>query len=200
MDNKQPTASEASATAGETKTEREFWLPRLITIVVTVFGVVYLIAIPFGGVNQNRRFGLVEALILIIVLVFNSGLIQRLESIAISDKGLSIQLQHLQNKQDKQQVLLRSVVEFLINNFLSRYEFRHLERLSEEGPMLFDKTYAFEAEIRRLRAIGFIQATKPGVEVNKLPKAGDLKDYFSITASGRAYLDFRKQFPPIDSA
>ncbi len=200
MDDRQPALSEAAAKASDDQTKREFWLSRVITIAVTVFGTAYLIAIPLGGVNQDRRFGLVEALVLAIILLFNSGLIQRLESVAISDKGLSIQLQRLQSKQDKHQALLKSVVEFLINNFVSEYELKHLERLSDKGPTPFEKTYSFEAELRHLRSMGFIQTTNPGMAIYQLPQAGDLKDYFLVTDAGRSYLEFRKQFLELDSA
>ena len=57
--------------------------------VVTLFGLGYLAAIPFGLVGANK-FGSAEAIIFAALLFFNSALIGRMESLVLSGRGVEV--------------------------------------------------------------------------------------------------------------
>jgi len=94
-------------------------------------------------------------------------------------------------------------LKFLVSNFLTEPECRHLEGLAsgKSYPARHDGTTSFfEIEMRRLRALGFIQG-RPDHGVRSLLKAlqeangreVDVKAFFEITARGRDYLRLRAQ-------
>jgi hypothetical protein len=177
-------------------TKLRFFLSRFVIIAVTVLGIAYLAAIPFGKINNDRKFGIVEAILLGIILLFNSGLIQRLEKFVISEKGFEIQLEQIQAKQDQQQLQIKTL-EFLMTRFVTERELGHLWGLVLDKSFPYTKSSWFEAELRHLRAAGLIEGN-PGVTVADMPAAGDVKDHFYITESGRAYLSYRQQFEQFD--
>jgi hypothetical protein len=94
-------------------------------------------------------------------------------------------------------------LKFLVSNFLTEPECRHLEGLASDKPYRARRdgtTPYFELEMRRLRALGFVQG-RPDHGVRSLLRAiteaggqeVDVKDHFEITARGRDYLRLRTE-------
>lgn len=155
-------------------------------------GTVYLVLIPFGFIPRDSRLGLVEGLVLLLILVFGTGFLDRLERFAISDKGVDIQLKRLEERQGELSKDIRAL-RFLFSNFLPHAERGHLWGLLLDKPFPYTKSRWFEAELRTLRAAGMIEA-KPGVTISGLPETGDLKDFFDITETGRWFITQRQEF------
>jgi hypothetical protein len=85
------------------------------------------------------------------------------------------------------------VLQFLVQNFITGYERVHLEKLARNDPFPFTYSETFEAELRRLLAMGLI-ARIPGRGIRSLFKAGDdVRHHLEITPQGRRYLDLRRE-------
>jgi hypothetical protein len=185
-------------TASEPKGAREKRMPmsaglrRFLLVGLLTSATVYLVFIPLGLIPNESRFGFVEALILLLVLVFGTGVLERLERFAISDKGVEIELKRLEARQGELSDDIRAL-RFLFANFLPRAERGHLWGLYLDKPFPFTKSRWFEAELRNLRALEMIRANR-GVTVAGLPESGDLKEFFTITESGKWFITQRDQF------
>jgi hypothetical protein len=94
-------------------------------------------------------------------------------------------------------------IKFLLAHFLTGDECRHLEGLASDKPYPARRdgtTIYFEMEMRRLRALGFIEG-RPGCGVRSLLKAladaggkeVNVKEHFVITPRGRDYLSLRSE-------
>lgn len=82
-------------------------------------------------------------------------------------------------------------LKFLIQNFVTRYELVHLSKLASGEPFPFTQSEAFEAELRRLLALGFIERV-PGRGIRSLFDTGDdVRNHLAITGQGRTYLALR---------
>lgn len=85
------------------------------------------------------------------------------------------------------------ILKFLVQHFVTEYELIHLNKLAGDKPFTFTRSNAFEAELRRLLAMGLI-ARRPGKGIRSLFKAGDdddVRNHLTITDQGRKYLEFR---------
>lgn len=110
--------------------------------------------------------------------------------------GWEFQFREVKEQQQRQgQEIAR--LKFLLEGFLTGDELRHLQRLTRDEPFLvrFDATSKyFEAELRRLRALGLV-SNPPGKGVRSLlvddGQARDVRDHFCITEKGREYLALR---------
>jgi hypothetical protein len=116
--------------------------------------------------------------------------------------GWKLEFQAVKTEQRRQAQEI-DALKFLVSNFLMESECRHLEGLTSDKPYYVRRdgtTSYFEMEMRRLRALGFIQG-RPDRGVRSLlkeiaesrGKAVDVKDHFEITARGRDYLRLRAE-------
>jgi hypothetical protein len=107
--------------------------------------------------------------------------------------GFELSFQEVQARIEKQSADIRQL-QFLISNFLPRWELEHLRNLTSEKPFIVDLSKAspaFEAELRHLRSVGFIEHTKFGGITEFIrgePRIKNAQDYFHITDTGREYL------------
>ncbi|MEJ2330846.1 MAG: hypothetical protein P8Z33_13535 [Gammaproteobacteria bacterium] len=96
----------------------------------------------------------------------------------------------------KEQEAEITTLQFLVSNFVTRDEFKHLQALVSDKPFPFQKdasTPFFEKELRRLRAFNLIEGL-PGKGVRSLLKhGGDVKDHFRIAPLGVQYLELREK-------
>jgi hypothetical protein len=84
----------------------------------------------------------------------------------------------------------------LITALLNEHEYRHLRRLAggERFPFNRDATTVFfEAELRRIRALGFIDSPAGRSIDTLLAQGGDVRDHLHATARGREYLALRAE-------
>jgi hypothetical protein len=114
--------------------------------------------------------------------------------------GWKLEFQAVKSEQNRQAREI-DALKFLVANFLTEAECRHLQGLVSEKPYHARRdgtTVYFEMELRRLRALGFIQG-HPERGVRSLLKAindaggkeVDVKEHFEITPRGRDYLRLR---------
>jgi hypothetical protein len=116
--------------------------------------------------------------------------------------GWKLEFQAVKTEQRRQAQEI-DALKFLVSNFLTQAEYRHLEGLASDRPYHARRdgtTSYFEMELRRLRALGFIQG-RPDHGVRSLLRAiseaggkeVDVKDHFEITARGSDYLRLREE-------
>jgi hypothetical protein len=109
--------------------------------------------------------------------------------------GIELSFQEVQARVEKQGADIRQL-QFLISNFLPRWELEHLKNLASEKQFIVDLdavSPAFEAELRHLRSVGFIDHTKFGglrEFIRGEPRTKNAQDYFKITDAGREYLGY----------
>jgi len=116
--------------------------------------------------------------------------------------GWKVEFQAVKTEQRRQAQEI-DALKFLVANFLTEPECRHLEGLASDKPYCARRdgtTTYFEMELRRLRALGFIQGLPDhGVRslLRAISDAGgkevNVKDHFEITARGRDYLRLRTE-------
>ena len=163
----------------------------------SVVSAIAIIALLLHLFTESSRFDTAAlVLVFLAVLPWLASVISRAELAG----GWKLDFQVVKNEQRRQAQEIEAL-KFLVSNFLTEPECRHLEGLasSKPYPARQDGTTAFfEIEMRRLRALGFIQG-RPDHGVRSLLKAlhdasgreVDVKGFFEITARGRDYLRLR---------
>lgn len=116
--------------------------------------------------------------------------------------GLKVEFQAVKTEQRRQAQEI-DAIKFLLAYFLTEHECRHLEGLASETPYPARRsstTSFFEAEMRRLKSLGFI-AGRPGCGIRSLfgaiadaaGKEVNVRDHFEITPRGQDYLRLRRE-------
>ncbi len=197
--------SNTSLKAAEPRSKKKAKLPAGISLAVTAIGLIYLLLVLCGQVSKDR-FGQTEAVIFIAILLLNSNLIERLEKFQFNKDGVTVDLREqiaaVQGKQAEIQELTQSnqddikqLVQFLVKNFLTQYEYSHLKKLASDEPFPFQKQRSFEEQLRRLRDLHLIGSVSGDrLAIGKLPAQGDnLKAFVKITACGHECLSMLEQ-------
>src|SRR5262245_46662517 len=110
--------------------------------------------------------------------------------------GIEFTLRQLEGKQAEQRQDLDMILKFLLDNFVSKYERIHLEKLANSSSFPFNRSDSFEAELRRLLGLGLIQR-KPGKGIRSMFQANDdAHHHLEITERGRQYLTYTQQLAP----
>lgn len=209
----------------KSKRNISWWLSKI----ASVAGLLYLLFVIIGPAPtppQTNKIGNTEIIIFCLILLFNSGLLDNVEDFSISGTGIAFkklkkevqddinkfqdeQIAEL-NKQQKRIDLLQEQqtanVKFLVKYLVDGNELMQLSRLNSEEEVLgFDYSDDFARELKRLRALGFIN-NYAGRGLRKLKEDGhgNLRKYFHITEEGKAYLSLREslgitQIPGIGS-
>jgi len=137
-------------------------------------------------------------LVFIAVLPWLGSILSRAEM----PGGWKIEFQAVKVEQRRQAQEI-DILKFLLSNFLTEHECRHVAGLGSDTPYYAHRdgtTAYFEMEMRRLRALGFIQS-RPDHGIRSLLKALsdaggreiNVKDHFEITVRGRDYLRLRAE-------
>ena len=168
---------------------------------VTKFAVtgVALAALLLHLASERTKLDTVGFALLFIALVpWLASIISRAEL----PGGWKIEFQAVKIEQKRQAQEIEAL-KFLVAHFLTEPECRHLEGLAAAVPYRARRdgtTSYFEIELRRLRALGFIQGHPDrGVRslLNAIADAGgneiNVNDHFEITARGRDYLRLRRE-------
>jgi hypothetical protein len=139
--------------------------------------------------------------IIVGLIIFRGSVVQLFDRFIHSDTStaklgpLEIELGKLADTQKEQEAEI-TTLQFLVSNFVTRDEFKHLQALVSDKPFPFQKdasTPFFEKELRRLRAFNLIEGL-PGKGVRSLLKhGGDVKDHFRIAPVGVQYLELREK-------
>lgn len=177
------------------------WLLKIISFVA----ILYLLAVPLGRIKN--KFEPTDVIIFIVVLLFNSGLLERISELEYG--GLKVKLDELTKEQETQKdniaantkiiqrltALEQTIAshdqekQVLYENLLDKNEPKHLQRLASDQQYLhYEAQKTFKQELRRLRALGFIE-NYPNKQISLIPNQGNLRDYVRITDRGKEYLN-----------
>lgn len=183
--------------------ETTWWVGK----VVSALAILYLI---WGVIAPNnmrpKEITNQDVAIAFVVLLFNSGLLDKLTGLSITGNGVEAKFKELEKEidQNKQNIyeLQQKQIDDLLNlqcllyrAVLDGYEYLTLYRLNQEdGGRLPDYHYSIlgESQLRRLYSIGFIKL-KPGhsfqeLRTNEHISFQVLKDCFTLTDYGKQYL------------
>jgi hypothetical protein len=109
--------------------------------------------------------------------------------------GVEVSFQEVRARVEQQGADIRQL-QFLISNFVPRWELEHLRNLADEKAFIVNLDTAsppFEAELRHLRGVGFIRHKKYGgigEFMHGEPRTKNLHDYFELTDTGREFLRY----------
>lgn len=80
-------------------------------------------------------------------------------------------------------------IKFILLHFLSSWEINHLKNLMKEE-FIFSRSDSFDQELRRLRALGFIEPIGPGKGIRSMnaDPSRDVRKHFCITERGVKFL------------
>lgn len=123
------------------------------------------------------------------LVIFSSGVVERIEMIAIGEKGVSARF----NKVEQDITIINQIAKHVLTNG----ERIQLERLAGQEDSL-NAIYSpfLEQEMVRLCQHHFVKENKSG-DVWKMKEKGqdefDLRTYFRITEEGRNYLEILKK-------
>ncbi|MBD0334063.1 MAG: hypothetical protein ICV62_01110 [Cyanobacteria bacterium Co-bin13] len=125
--------------------------------------------------------------ILLAILIFRQPLLKVLENFSETNINKAkigpVEIQEDLTPQSKN-------VEFIINSFVTDYEFDHLRKLEGPDPFFYKKTDHFSNELKRLCTLGLIKSVQP---IENLPADGDLRETVEITEQGKQYLHMRQE-------
>jgi len=113
-----------------------------------------------------------------------------IRTLGLWEGRLGVHIQAVEDRQDRQQQTIDALT-FVVAHFLPDTEFGHLERLVSEQPFPYQMHAGFEAELRHLRALGFIKTRREGIGIRSLPREGNLREFFEVSSEGRTYLELR---------
>jgi hypothetical protein len=160
---------------------------------------VALLALLLHMISEKTRLDTTGLVILFLALLpWLASVLSRAEL----PGGWKLEFQAVRTEQRRQAQEIEAL-KFLVSNFLTEPESKHLEGLASDKPHRARRdgtTSYFEMEMRRLRALGFVQG-RPDHGVRSLfraiaeagDKGVDVKDYFEITARGRDYIRLRTE-------
>lgn len=191
----------------ETRKKFTWWISKT----VSVLGLLYLIASIFLPSNAKiNKISNTEIFVFTIILIFNSGLLEKLEDFSVDGTKIQAKFKSLQEKQDKQQEEINQLsqaqeiaLKFALKGIIDQHEIKHLRGLrdAEDNNSEYIVKYggyvkSFEEEIRHLVAMGFLHK-KASVSdlINELKskQKADLRKYASVTSDGRRYLSLRQE-------
>jgi hypothetical protein len=108
-------------------------------------------------------------------------------------RRLGVKFREVEREQNKQRETLDGVQKFLVDNFVTRDELVHLEKLEKVTPFPFHRLAPFREELKRLISLGLIMP-KPGHSLDTLFRAhDDVQKHLEITPQGSKYLEYRSE-------
>ncbi|XZF64340.1 MAG: hypothetical protein ACSI46_06375 [Gloeotrichia echinulata DVL01] len=179
---------------------------KLVLKSLTLLTFLYLLLVPFGVIKN--KFDATDVVIIIVILLFNSGLIERLEKLEFRDGSLSIEINEIKKQQETQKdrisantdVIKRLTIpkmavvdnekgkkEFY-QDLVTKSELEHLQKLA--SPSAYQTTQSLQTikqELRRLRTLGFIE-TLTNKEIAEIQDPMTVRDYVRLSERGTEFL------------
>ena len=116
-----------------------------------------------------------------------------IRTLGFSEARVSTQVRAVQDEQARQRADIDGILRFLLQSFVTEFELTHLKKLESREPFSFNRSDAFERELRRLLSLGLI-ARRQGRGIRSLFNAGDdVHNHLEITERGRSYLAYSRQ-------
>ena len=186
---------------GGSRAERRWaWSLRWLPVWILAAGVLgYLVAVPAGLVEENRRLGVPEiALVTVLLLgaVLSAQVSYSITDISLGGSGVTARFERLQIRQDNLESDVRALV-VAVTGIVTKYEAVHLEKLSREEPAVVRFGNIMLEELTHLDAVSFVRPKDVrGLNAMREDRGDglqdfDLKDYIEITQEGREYLSLR---------
>jgi hypothetical protein len=192
------------------KAKKSNHLNELTIKIITFLALGYLVYIPFGSVTN--RFELTDLAMIVIILLFNSDLPERLQELGVNKDGITFKLNKLEAQQENQRANVKANTEVIqrltkverasannkqekrlvVKTLLTDYELQHLKKLASDTAFPYQKRRVFQQELRHLRALGFIEVM-PKQHISSISEQGDLRDYVKITEQGKEYLQLKEE-------
>lgn len=194
---------------GREESRRKFtwWISKIIS----TLGLLYLIVAIFAPLNTKiNRISNTEILLFATILVFNSGLLEKLEDFSLDGTKIQAKFRSLQERQEKQQEEIKQLSQaqetalvFALKGIIDQHEFKHLRGLIDAEDNNTDHIVkyggyikSFEEEIRHLVAVRFldkIASISDLINDLKSNQKANLRKYVTVTSDGRKYLSLRKE-------
>jgi hypothetical protein len=113
--------------------------------------------------------------------------------LGFAEARVNTQVRAVQDEQARQRADIDGILRFLLQSFATPYEITHLKKLESVEPFFFNRSDAFEAELRRLLSLGLV-ARRPGRGIRSMFEAGDdVHNHLELTERGRSYLAYSRQ-------
>jgi ABC-type transport system involved in cytochrome bd biosynthesis fused ATPase/permease subunit len=191
----------------ETRKKFTWWISKTVSIL----GLIYLIVSIFVPSNTRiNKISNTEIFVFAIILIFNSGLIEKLEDFSVDGTKIQAKFKSLQEKQEKQQEEINQLsqaqeiaLQFALKGIIDQYEVKHLQHLRDAEDNNSEHIVKYggyikstEEEIRHLIALKFLyKKANISALINELKsnQKADLRKYVNVTPDGRKYLSLRKQ-------
>ena len=172
---------------------RNLWV-QIVSAIAGIYLIFSLMSPMFLNQGQQppKKIETPDLLLIALILLFNSGLINRLEDFAISkDGGLTAKFDTLEGKVD---TLSDSIDELLLRTVLDAFEYATLKDLEGETDKKFEINPSGYALLERLRNRGLIEEKNKNNKVlaDRRERPIWLKESFSITEQGGKYLKLVK--------
>lgn len=190
----------------ETRKKFTWWISKTVSIL----GLIYLIVSIFAPSNTRiNKISNTEIFIFAIILIFNSGLLEKLEDFSVDGTKIQAKFKSLQEKQEKQQEEINQLsqaqeiaLQFALKGIIDQYEVKHLRHLrdAEDNDSEHIVKYggyikSTEEQIRHLVALKFLyKKASISTLINELKtnQKANLRKYVTVTLDGRKYLSLRK--------
>lgn len=191
----------------ETRKKFTWWISKTVSIL----GLIYLMVSIFVPSNTKiNKISNTEIFVFAIILIFNSGLLEKLEDFSVDGTKIQAKFKSLQEKQEKQQEEINQLsqaqevaLQFSLKGIIDQYEVKHLRQLrdaEDNNSELIIKYGGYikstEEEIRHLVALKFLYKTasiSALIDELKSNQKANLRKYVTVTSDGRKYLSLRKE-------
>ncbi len=190
---------------------------KLVLKSLTVLIFLYLLLIPFGVIKN--RFDSTDVVIIIVVLIFNSGLIDRLDKLEYKDGSLSIEINEMKKQQQTQIAKIAAntdIIQRLTNakkvvidddqakkefyqNLVTPSEIEQLKKLANGSTYpTTQNLQTLKQELRRLRTLGLIE-TLPNQEITTIQDVSTVRDHVKVSERGTEFLQLIQNVDTNDS-
>ena len=163
---------------------------QIFSVIVGIYLIFSLISPMFLEQGQQpRKIETPDILLIALVLLFNSGLTNRLMDLKISKEvSLKAKFKKLENLEIQVDSLSKSIDDLLLGTVLDAFEYVTLQDIKDKTDRQYDINPSGYALLERLRNRGLIEDGN-SILNDRTPRKIQLKGSFSITALGLKYLD-----------
>jgi hypothetical protein len=115
-----------------------------------------------------------------------------IRDLGLAESRINKHVEAFEKEQQRQKEKI-DVLSFLVIHFVPQVEFEHLTRLAAGQAFPYRMHPGFEKELRHLLGLHFVKKTHD-FKILRMPREGDLQQYFAISDAGRTYLQLREQY------
>jgi hypothetical protein len=176
---------------------------------VTLLGLIYLILVVFGEVDpEDRRLKTTDIGILVVILLINSDLIDRLAKLRVGSEGMTLKLDQLDEKQNElshiqntQKEEIKDLAGLLIRDLLSDQERNLLIKLASDQAFTYENKSRFVEGLTSLHERELIESPdQDELKIEDIPHgSNDLRQFVQVSDLGYVALKFmQKTFSDVE--